>query len=55
MKDIFLSLLIKLRHHGKITDAMFNDGFAKITFADGKNEYSVSVIKREKTEEEKND
>lgn len=55
MKDIFLCLLINLRNHGKIKSAMFDDGFAKVTLVDSDNEYDVSVIKKAKSEEEKND
>lgn len=53
MKDIFMSLLMKLKNYGKIKSAMFDDGFAKITFVDGDNEYDVSVIKKAKLEENK--
>lgn len=53
MKDIFLCLLMKLRDYGKIKSAMFDDGFAKITFVDGDNEYDVSVIKKAKLEVKK--
>ena len=55
MNDIFMCLLMNLRNHGKVTSAMFNEGFTKVTIADGDNEYDVSVFKREKLEEEKND
>lgn len=53
MKNIFMCLLMNLRNHGKLKSAMFDDGFAKITFVDGDNEYDVSVIKKAKLEEKK--
>ena len=55
MNDIFMCLLMNLRNHGKITSAMFNEGFTKVTLVDGDDEFDVSVIKREKVEEDKND
>lgn len=55
MKKIFMCLLMNLRYQGNIKSAMFDDGFAKITLVDGDNEYDVSVFKKAKSEEEKND
>ena len=55
MNDIFMCLLINLRNHGNIKSAMFNEGFTKVTLVDGDDEFDVSVIKREKVEEDKND
>lgn len=55
MNDIFMCLLMNLRNHGKITSAMFDEGFTKVTLINGDSAFDVSVIKREKLEEEKND
>lgn len=55
MKDIFVCLFLNLTKHGKITSAMFDDGFTKISLVDDDNEYDVSVIKKAKLEEIKND
>ena len=56
MSDIFMCLLMNLKNHGKITSAsMYDSGFVKINLVDGSDEYEISVLKREKVEEEKND
>jgi hypothetical protein len=53
MKDIFMCLLLNLANHGKLTSAMYDDGFAKITLVNKDNEYDISVIKKAKLEEKK--
>lgn len=53
MRNIFMCLLLNLIKHGKITSAMFDEGFTKITLVDEDNEYDISVIKKTKLEEEK--
>lgn len=55
MKDIFLCLLLNITKFGKLASAMFDDGFAKITLVGEDAEYDISVIKKVKMEEEKND
>lgn len=55
MNDIFMCLLMNLRNHGKITSAMFDEGFTKITLVGSDNEFDISVLKKEKAEVEKND
>ena len=56
MNNIFMCLLMNLKNHGKITSAsMFDAGYSKITLVDGNDEYDISVMKRAKLEEEKDD
>lgn len=54
MNGIFMCLLANLRNYGKIPGAMFDDGFAKITLVGDDYDYDISVIKKAKSEEEKN-
>ena len=55
MRDIFMCLLLNLIKHGKITSAMYDEGFIKITIVEDDSEYDVSVIKKAKLEEKKDD
>lgn len=55
MNSIFMCLLANLRNYGKIPSAMFDDGFAKITIVGDDYDYDVSVIRKAKVEEAKND
>lgn len=48
-----MCLLLNLTTFGKLKSAMYDEGFAKLTLVDEDTEYAVSVIKRTKTEDEK--
>ena len=53
MKDLFMCLLLNVPKFGRLKSAMFDEGFAKITLVGEDNEYDISVVKKAKSEEEK--
>ena len=56
MKDLFLWLLVVANKHGNITGAnLFNDDYSSMTLENEHGEYTISVTRRDKKEEETED
>lgn len=56
MKDLFMCLLINITKFGKLTGAnLFNDDYSSMTLENEHGEYTISVTRRDKKEEETED